>query len=428
MAGEEDPHFNLFYAYRGATPDAAARARQLEDNLTRALAIALTHLRGTQSCAALLAELNVPPHLQLKPFEIRLQVSAVTTSWPTPDRRQLIAIVAGGSESEVEPALLSLDAPPAARPDMVLLWEDHALVVESEVTPGADIPQMERMFKAFETQASGSSFNQTTWHRLAIASRGPHQGLSDGQALVITAFEEYLRMNGFGGFADEHFTYFALSPDDRAKEIATRSGVRRALQNLLDELRTSWPTTWASRVGNIERDGTGLWGKLEPQGKMSPHLSIGVEAGGLEIFANIETQGPFQKFRTAWKSNPQGLHGLVDSLADMTSDQLERGPWQIDIKRRIQKSDDQGKIVPRKFWYLPTLTVAASGVVRMPGLLSSVIDEAVNWSQTDEADPELRILRHYERWQVLAPDFRGRVLDDLRRLEPFFAWLGQPVR
>ena len=430
MAGERDPHFNVFHAYRGAAPDAAARARQLEDNLTRALAITLAHVRGTDAAARLLSELGVPEGLRLKAFEIQLQVPAVTISWPSPDQRQLVAIVAGKADAQPgEPADLATDAPPAARPDLVLLWETHALVIESEVTPGADLRQMERMASAFETHGSGSSFGQTTWHRLAIAARGLHLGLTEVQTFVITQFEEYLRMNGFGGFAAEHFTYFAVSPEQRQNEVATRVGVRRALMNLLHELQQGWPSDWVPYVGNLNPSATGLWGKLQGPGKMSPHLSIGVDAGGLGVFANVETHGPFVQFRKAWETNPGGLVSLVRRLSGGEFAELEQSPWSVIVTRRLQQYNDQGELRPRKFWYLPAITVTASAAAKSDGLIERVLNDAVGWYKTgEEANPEITIHRQYQRWQVLSPGFIGRLIEDLRALEEFFSWIGQPVR
>jgi hypothetical protein len=232
-----DPHFNLFHAYRGAAANEAARRRQLEDNLTRALGIVLSHVRGTPLAAALLAELGVSPQLRHKLFEVQFQVVAAGASWPSPDHRRLLAIVAGGQEDSPAETAVEPELEGGARPDLVLLWETDALVIESEVTPGPDKAQMNRMHKAFATQGSGAAYRSTTWHSVARVVRdiAPHSPQPTRH--VLEQFEEYMRMNGFGGFADEHFAYFAMNTDRRRAESVTRVGARRALKNLLDELK-----------------------------------------------------------------------------------------------------------------------------------------------------------------------------------------------
>ena len=56
---------------------------------------------------------------------------------------------------------------------------------------------------------------------------------------VLQQFEEYLRMNGFGGFTNDHFAYFALSPDERARATDTRVAIRRQLKELIQQDRKS---------------------------------------------------------------------------------------------------------------------------------------------------------------------------------------------
>ena len=63
-----------------------------------------------------------------------------------------------------------------------------------------------------------------------------------------------------------------------------------------------------------------------------------------------------------------------------------------------------------------------------PPLLSEVIAEAIKkppggWS------PEIKVVRHYKASFVSSDiNFVDMVAEDARSLEPFFDWIGQPVR
>jgi hypothetical protein len=429
VPGQRDSHFNVFHAYRGAAPDEAVRRRQLEDNLTRALGIVLVHLAHDGLAAPILEQLGVDPPLREKPFTVGFQVapssleSGMTPRWPKPEKRKLIAFLTDDRLADQVRDHASAPVTGSARADMVLFWDNAALVIESELTPQPDVDQMERLRKAFSTTSEW----QTTWGRLAHAARRvtPRDQVAQ---FITTQFEEYLRMNGFGGFADEHFAYFAWSPERRRTEPVTKLGAQRALRGLLDELRSRWGVQWQARIGKLGEKDRGLWGKLEPDGGTAPHLSVFISTNGLTIFANIETQGPFRQFRAAWRERRAELLAILQELGD-DFPHREKDPWIFAVHRRVQQTaPGTGKPLPRRFWDLPAFSVAASTLTNSPEIAASVIDEALRLVDLGEPAPEILIQRHYDVWQAVSDTFVDSLVSDAQQLEPFFAWVGEKPR
>jgi hypothetical protein len=425
MGGRSDPHFNIFHAYRGAAADDMARRRQIEDNLTRALGILLSHLqeRGEGLAAPILRELGVATYLHKSKFEVQFQVAAVGASWPPPERRKLIAIVAGGSEPGPE---LQLGAEGSARPDLVLLWEAVALVVESEVTPAPDAKQMERMRKTFQTS---ETCEPTTWRKITQAAHRVRVRRTDPiTGYLLEQFEEYMALNGFGAFTDEHFAYFALSEAHRKLKPATRMGVQRALDNLMQELKPRWNPAWEVHRGNLHGSDSHIWAKIAPPGRAAPHLSVNVAADGVTVFANIETQEPFRAFRRAWEKNGRRLVDVMATLADDDHGLLQRNPWTFRIIRRLQKAKPNGTPLPLQFWYFPAATLTAHTVKSSPHLLEALVAESIRLVVKGEAAPEITVSRSYQPWEVLEETFLDRLLADAAQLKDFFDWIGEPPK
>ena len=89
-----DPNFNIFHPYRGPTTRDASNERQLENNLTRALAICLTQLGTCPARTLLLHEFGIAPHEADDFVRCELQVGVADADWPPPSKRR-IAVVTG---------------------------------------------------------------------------------------------------------------------------------------------------------------------------------------------------------------------------------------------------------------------------------------------------------------------------------------------
>ncbi len=313
MATWRDPHLNVFHAYRGGPAGEGARFRQLEDNLTRALGIVLATLGPRREAAPLLERMGVDERLCEEPFQVLLQVPAPSPGWPPPSRRTLLAIVTEKSVQGAEAVLPGEAAPGGARADMVLLWPDGALVVESELKPKPEEQQMKRLRGVFSPAREALC----TWSELARAVR-EMRPRDAAERFLLQQFEEYLRMNGFGGFTEEHFAYFAWSPERRASEPVTKRGAQQAMRELLRQLKAAWGVDWELRVGQLRDSDRTLWGKLEPTPRPAPHLSLEISTDGLHVFANVETKRPFERFVASWERDPQGLRRALAVLSGST--------------------------------------------------------------------------------------------------------------
>lgn len=103
-----DLHLNVFHAYRGASQDDVARERQLEDNLTRALAITITRLEGVEARATVLGALGVDSDHRAGLRTLRAEVTVPGATWPPSNRRRLL-VVHGGPRLQLEGDSAELD-------------------------------------------------------------------------------------------------------------------------------------------------------------------------------------------------------------------------------------------------------------------------------------------------------------------------------
>ncbi|HUG16233.1 MAG TPA: hypothetical protein VMM78_14610, partial [Thermomicrobiales bacterium] len=88
----DDPHGNIFHAYRGPSASEDAYARQLEDNFTRALAITLHRIHDSPARAVMLAALGFPESEWDEPYTCHLQVVRPGAGWPGPSNRSLLVV------------------------------------------------------------------------------------------------------------------------------------------------------------------------------------------------------------------------------------------------------------------------------------------------------------------------------------------------
>ena len=215
-----DPHLNVFHAYRDPGRDPESRAQQLEDNLTRALAITLSRLQDERVRSQLLVALGVQPEKAAGFRGSLLQVAVTDNAWPS-DRR--IVVVHGG------PRLRRTEGGQSERGrlDAVLLGNHFVLGLESKLGDTVSHGQLAAHRRTLG--ADNHPPSAVTWSALARCAReGCRIATSEVDRFLLEQFEEYLRMNGFGGLIHEHFAYFAMSPEERHLKLGTKDGMNRA--------------------------------------------------------------------------------------------------------------------------------------------------------------------------------------------------------
>ncbi len=413
-----DPHTNIFHAYRGSASSEEASERQLEDNFTRALVITLNHVRQSGARMALLDALQVPPLHQDKAYHCQLQVSAASPDWPDPSKRRLL-VIHGGS------VLVTTGSPSDAiigRADAVITTDDFLLAIESKLGDQVQQSQLDRHRETLGILETGIS--NVTWSELArVVRRILAKRLEEPIAgFVLEQFEEYLRMNGFGGLTQDHFTFFAQAPTVR--DPLVKDGIRRALREIGDEVARSTGTSWTPHVMNIRMDQSDAGVVLETGTRAEkPHLTISIDAAGLNIFANVELQGPYTQFVKAWRTNPSALIEIIRQLGRMPVQSADDIPWHFCTVRRVSLGR------PRDFHYWPSVDIAANTLADWPDEMIHQFVDRVTEKPENEGAPEIMFVRSYPVPVVLESDqLSNRLSTDAVQLEQFFNWIGVPFQ
>lgn len=436
-----DPHLNIFHAYRGATSGGGdhaerARERQLEDNLTRALLITLQAVQGTAAQGPLLRALGAPDAQADAPYQCLLQVTEPDPAWRRiPVAAQRMVALHGGGQLQIG---AQVDGTQRGRADAVIAGAGFLLMIEAKLGPVITAAQLERHRTTLEVPQA--ALHAVSWHALARAARDvlwadarrsgrERVALEPVARFVLEQWEGYLQMNGFGGFTEEHLLYFLRRREQRDELV--RDGIRRSMEALTDEIVALWGTTWQRHVGNIAgtdrtAPATEAWARIA-QGGVSgvPHLSLGLRPDGLVIHANVETDPAYRRFQDAWRQRPEVLLALLRELGAVWPPTASGGggqPWRLAVARRIMTG-------PRRFTYAMGSDTAAASIIEWPTDDQQTFITHATARPAGEAAPEIMLIRQYPSAIVLEErHLAARLVEDAHTLEPYFAWLGMPVR
>jgi hypothetical protein len=257
-----DPHLNVFHPYRGPSTADGSVERQLENNLTRALAVCLTRLAASNARTRLLEAFGILRY-RAQGFErCDLQVSKPDANWPPPSKRSIAVVT--GTAADLAPA-----PHPAANGvlDLVIVGTDFVLGVESKIGSMVTHGQLAAHAKTLQTQPADAA--SVTWTSLARRAREilSSEVMQPVPRFVLQQFEDYLRMNGFGGFTNDHFAFFALTPDEREQAGDTRVAIRRQMRELVQGLKIGLASNFVENVGRITNTGADAYAALKPPSK-----------------------------------------------------------------------------------------------------------------------------------------------------------------
>lgn len=413
-----DPHLNIFHAYRGPTFSEQAAIRQLEDNLTRALIVTLENVRNSPAHSVLLKVLGLPVEEASATFSCRLQVSHASPQWPAPHRRRLLVIHGGPRLVVGDGAVASENS----RADAVITTADTLVAIESKLDNRVEQNQLDRHRSTLGID--DVQVLDITWSDLArtIQSIPANQRKDPIANFVLAAFEEYLRMNGFGGLTYDHFAFFAQAPQHRDPMV--KEGIRRALAELGDKIVRSTGSHWHAHVMNIKPADANAGVVLESGARgLTPHLTLAIGSAGLDVHANVELQRAYKQFRREWRSYPDELVQIIRQLASMPVRGADDLPWRLSVRRRVHLGR------PRDYHYWNAVDIAAGVLAEWSDEDIRRFVEDVTRQQDGEASPEILIIRSYSVAKVLATDhFDERVSSDALELEPFFRWIREPFR
>ncbi|MEX2080085.1 MAG: hypothetical protein WEC33_00585, partial [Dehalococcoidia bacterium] len=162
MPGSNPYLSNVFFGYRGSADNDAARARQLEDNLSRALCIVLDQLRGNAiALRPLLAALGLPVTVPEGDFSVVLQPQQ--PSWdPAEARKGGYIVIHSGLTGEAAPAIEAKRVG-EGRPDFIIEHRSGTFVIEAELAGRPDHDQMLRIADRFPLSEGPGEYLETTW-------------------------------------------------------------------------------------------------------------------------------------------------------------------------------------------------------------------------------------------------------------------------
>ena len=413
-----DPHLNIFHAYRGSTRSEDAALRQLEDNLTRALAITLDAARDTAIAQPVLDALQFEPSDTREPYQLRLQVTGPPSALSESARRRLL-VIHGGPKLQITDSISNATS---GRVDVVVATRRFLLAIESKLENIVEQSQLDRHREAFGIPED--EIFDITWSDLvrSIRSTRVNRRSHPVAPFVLDQFEEYLRMNGYGGLTHEHFAFFALPADQR--DPLVKDGIRRALGEIGSEIVEGIGTAWHPHLLNISAGDSNAGVVIEPgERARKPHLTISIDAAGLNIHTNIELEGPYRKFRRALKADPGGLVQLVRDLGKNRVASKEDVPWRFTVVRRTPLGP------PRQYHYYPAADIASVVLRQWTDEEIAAFIDTVTRKPDGEAAPEVLLVKRYPAADVITADELVSVLlRDILEVERFFKWIGEGLR
>ncbi len=348
-----------------------------------------------------------------KPYRCRLQVSNEDADWPPVSRRRLL-VIHGGPDLKIRQ---SESQTVAGRADATIAFGDFVLAIESKLGNEVTQAQLDRHIKTLSI--SQSPPGQIAWTTIsktlkALARQYVREPVTH---FVLAQFEEYLNMSGYGALSGDHFAFFAQP--DTARDPLVKDGIRRALGELGSRVKTDLESDWEVHVLNITKGTTSGGVLLRPIGNNNePHLTIGIDASGINLFANVELQWSYQQFIRCWTKYPDGLIEFILKLGGAAVRDTNDIPWRFNVIHRVP-------LAPRKYHYWSgtdvTLTVMSSWETPF---LQQFVENAVK-PLDDEAAPEITIVKSYPSSSALHHENLPEMLSkDALELKPYFEWLG----
>lgn len=422
-----DPHLNLFQSYRGPSQKAkaaddvlAAEDPQLEDNLTRALVVTLNNIADGPARAALLATLRWES--EWGTFERGdMQVTAEGVDWPQPSRRKLAVLHGGRKLQRVAGAATN----GKGRADAVLIGKGGLLAIETKIGDVVTNAQLQahRATLGLEspTELSVRWVDVVKTIDGAVKQSKPHST----EAFLLAELKRYLEINGMGGLTHEHFAYFASTPETRETADELKVGIRRFLAAAAEDIRQALKSDWPVDVGSIRKADSAAYAALKPHSptkQQLPHLSIAMDAAGLSVFANFETEPGFRPFVRGWSRDREQLLAVLGDLAKSAplAWKSTEPIWRLHVMSRTF-------LAPRKYHYQTKLDVSLDMLTKLGPDADALVDESLRYA-SPAAAPEVKIGREYPASDVLTlDDISERLLSDAKQLVPVLGWAGFPI-
>jgi hypothetical protein len=299
------PHKNLFFYYRGASPQRKyfdiAFEQQLEDNATKALIYVLEHADRKRVLAPFLHRI-VGVHEENQLDAVQFVLQRVNIGHEATRKRIALCIAP-------EKGLLHSNKPGSSphrlgRPDAWIWREDaFAVLVETKIRGRANVRQIRNHLNAAGWKPSSVTITPRSWSEIYDCFQHIRHGapLDDVSKLLLNELLRYIRMIGLAtatAFDFDDFAYFMLPVDDR--QSTHRSLLMRKLVRFTQDLSASpsmrriikryagqgGATEKFVHPGVFKKDATSFWitlGKKERRDHC--HLTIRMSEQGMSLEA-----------------------------------------------------------------------------------------------------------------------------------------------
>ena len=193
-----DLHHNIFYSYRGPTPDQAGRERQVENNVTKALINTLC-LGGEEVWRPFLLELGItePAHASFL-----LQGEDIPSGCAAHRRQRVLLGISKDSSNWVP--VDGVEGAYSSVPDAWIYGDGFAVLVESKVVGDFSNGQMlSHLEKLSPDKPRQAQIVLRTWRDIHRLFRGLLSNLTGESRLLMKQFIQFLEysdMTGFTGF------------------------------------------------------------------------------------------------------------------------------------------------------------------------------------------------------------------------------------
>lgn len=381
---------NVFYSFRGSSESPEAAARQIEDNLTKALVNTLAHTRGVLT-AAMLRKIGVEADAPAGfVYDLQTPVPPGLLRCGPKTHRVLLGIVSARA-SAAEPTSGSRpSATGRGRPDAWICGRDLMVLVESKIGGGQlDADQLDRHSRLLEEQTPDGERpvvrKTLTWAEIydvtseTVAGRseasvdselGPHGVWLAKQFL---GYLEMTNMSGFVGFKSAVFDYFFEPTQDSERSEDSRIAVRDAFEDFCRmfaaRLAQIDPFYEEVDLGKLQRKQSFAWAAFGPKRGLREraHLTVSLNSKGMLIKVNIENKPAIERLRRALGEDAAGFQAALRALAVPERDAdgkpfvAEGGRFVVAIEERVQLQVQNYVYFPRAQFDVNTLGAIALG-------------------------------------------------------------------
>jgi len=333
-----DFHHNIFYYYRGTKQSSQDRARQLENNTTKALINTLEHC-NSKVALDFLDWLGIEAGGKVE-FELQKATISGGEIGNKPQRLLLGLVPSKRDEGN----LVSKLAGPVTKgsiPDAWIYGDDCVVLIESKTKGSLEWDQMRSHFQKLQVGAKQQPRCKVqTWaevHQFFVEMSPKLNGQDEWIVKQFTQYLEEIGMAEFTGFEQEVFDYFNTHDDEDVRQMvrgtmlafaAKIQGKLRGEGQAFDDL--FWYDDYHPGILHLEDDHcwVAFFGPGNREFRKYAHQTVSVYADRLDVFVNVELKDAIDRLRKKVRNEKQKFVEIVTALPE---------PFTVRMMERLQK-------------------------------------------------------------------------------------------